>query len=87
MDKVNGLLYAESSSIILCLPARDSVMCSEMHQQDILTTFKTSDDVRHVEDWCENWDSSQLTFFQSIENNTERAVHLKLIEYWFLITW
>lgn len=50
MDKVNGLLYAESSSIILCLPARDSVMCSEMHQQDILTTFKTSDDVRHVED-------------------------------------
>lgn len=50
MDKVNGLLYAESSSIILCLPARDSVMCSKMHQQDILTTFKTSDDVRHVED-------------------------------------
>lgn len=87
MDKVNGLLYAESSSIILCLPARDSVMCSEMHQQDILTTFKTSDDVPHVEDWYENWDSSQLTFFQSIENNTERAVHLKLIENWFLITW
>lgn len=39
-----------------------SVICSQMCQWGISTTFNTSEDP-YTEDWYENWDSDQLTLF------------------------